>query len=208
MFTTIYVRWWEVLEINWNITFINRFIKYVIFYLQVTGFVWQQTFPVRYLFSSYCVTTMPTVYTTLIAARTNTSADGQSHPVESSRAVANSFIGMKSELLKCLFFVTYSWTADALSVPTDKNLKNWRQNVVWLCVDKYVFAEIHLCELSPLFWYGNSRLKFVQVFYIHPVYNRHWMCVSAIYSALGLWVTKLSVDKTPSDRFRCEAIKR
>jgi hypothetical protein len=52
----------------------------------------------------------------------------------------------------------------ALSVPTDKNLKAWRQNVVWLYVDKYVFAEIHLYELFPLFWYGNWRLKFVQVF--------------------------------------------
>ena len=73
---------------------------------------------------------MPTACPTLITAYTNTSTDGESHPVESSRAVANGFKGMKSEMMKCLFFVTGSRTPYALSVLTDKNLKDWRQNVV------------------------------------------------------------------------------
>jgi hypothetical protein len=32
-----------------------------------------------------------------------------------------------------------------------------------------VFADIHLYELFFLCWCGNSLLKFVQIFYIHPV---------------------------------------
>lgn len=101
---------------------------------------------------------------TLITARTNTSADGESHPVESPRAFANGFKGMKNELMKRLFFVTCSWTPYALSVPKDKNRKDWRQTVVWLYVDKYVFANIHLYEFFPCFGMGTRAWNFCKYF--------------------------------------------
>jgi hypothetical protein len=150
---------------------------------------------------------MPTVYPTLIIARTNTSADGQSHPVESSRAVANSFKGMKNELMMCLFFVTRCWTPYALSVSTDKNLKDWRR-ASFCCTSTHTFSRKFVyMNFFPCFGMGTRAWNLCKYFRF-TLYNSHWTCVSAIYNALGLRATKLSVDKTPSDKFHCEAIKR
>jgi hypothetical protein len=93
---------------------------------------------------------MFTIYPTWIVARTNTSADGRSHPDESSSVVSCGFIGKTNELLQCLFAGTCSFTSNALNVATYTNLKDWRQNV-----DQYVFAEIHLYELFTFFGMGT-----------------------------------------------------
>ena len=110
------------------------------------------------------------ISSTLICLSVGTSNHWLSRPLKDAGAVATALTEIKILLMKCLFIIDWSGM-EFLSVPTDKNLKDWfRANlgaVPWKTVSRLCWY-----ERFSLFSFGGNHSRKISKHFIYTLCNQ------------------------------------
>jgi hypothetical protein len=161
-------------------------------------------FPTQYLYSCCCLSShnshqMFKMSSPWINARMDTSPYGLSHTFKGPGAVANRLTGIK-KCVEVLFILNLLLiTLRFLSVPTDKNLKDWGQANVG-AVPKRMLADIYWYERFSLLWCRKTHLRslsnhFTYILYILRIYAHRWTEIKNTFPVLQHY--PLSIQRQP-----------